>query len=73
MVGQPRYAVLSVNFRGSTGFGKAFTNAGNGEWAGKMHEDLLDAVQWAVKQGVTKPDEVAIMGAATAAMPRWSA
>lgn len=56
------YAVLSVNFRGSTGFGKAFTNAGNGEWAGKMHEDLLDAVQWAVKQGVTKPDEVAIMG-----------
>ncbi|MCC8537403.1 alpha/beta fold hydrolase [Xanthomonas axonopodis pv. poinsettiicola] len=57
------YAVLQVNFRGSTGFGKAFTNAGNGEWAGKMHDDLLDAVQWAVKQGVTTPDNVAIMGA----------
>ncbi|MCD0277631.1 S9 family peptidase [Xanthomonas melonis] len=56
------YAVLSVNFRGSTGFGKAFTNAGNGEWAGKMHDDLVDAVQWAVKQGVTTPDNVAIMG-----------
>lgn len=56
------YAVLSVNFRGSTGFGKAFTNAGNGEWAGKMHDDLLDAVQWAVKQGVTTQDQVAIMG-----------
>ncbi len=56
------YAVLSVNFRGSTGSGKAFTNAGNGEWAGKMHDDLLDAVQWAVKRGVTKPDDVAIMG-----------
>ncbi|MBB4593749.1 S9 family peptidase [Xanthomonas cannabis] len=56
------YAVLSVNFRGSTGFGKAFTNAGNGEWAAKMHDDLLDAVQWAVKQGVTKPEDVAIMG-----------
>ncbi|MCC8691446.1 S9 family peptidase [Xanthomonas campestris pv. raphani] len=56
------YAVLSVNFRGSTGFGKAFTNAGNGEWAGKMHDDLLDAVQWAVKQGVTTPQDVAIMG-----------
>lgn len=56
------YAVLSVNFRGSTGFGTAFTNAGNGEWAGKMHDDLLDAVQWAVKRGVTKPDDVAIMG-----------
>ena len=42
------YAVLSVNFRGSTGFGKKFTNAGNKEWAGKMHDDLLDAVDWAV-------------------------
>lgn len=56
------YAVLSVNFRGSTGFGKAFTNAGNGEWAGKMHDDLIDAVQWAVGQGVTTADKVAIMG-----------
>jgi dipeptidyl aminopeptidase/acylaminoacyl peptidase len=56
------YAVLSVNFRGSTGFGKEFTNAGNGEWAGKMHDDLLDAVQWAVKSGVTTADQVAIMG-----------
>ncbi|MFC0679625.1 S9 family peptidase [Lysobacter korlensis] len=56
------YAVLSVNFRGSTGFGKEFTNAGNGEWAGKMHDDLLDAVQWAVDQGITTKDQVAIMG-----------
>ena len=56
------YAVLSVNFRGSTGFGKAFTNAGDGEWGAKMHDDLLDGVQWAVEQGVTTPDKVAIMG-----------
>lgn len=56
------YASLAVNFRGSTGFGKAFTNAGNGEWAGKMHDDLLDAVQWAVAKGVTTADQVAIMG-----------
>lgn len=56
------YAVLSVNFRGSTGFGKAFLNAGNGEWGGKMQEDLLDAVQWAVEQGVAQPDRVAVMG-----------
>ena len=56
------YATLNVNFRGSTGFGKAFTNAGNGEWAGKMHNDLIDAVQWAVAQGVTTADQVAIMG-----------
>ncbi|MDW8300677.1 MAG: S9 family peptidase [Anaerolineae bacterium] len=56
------YAVLSVNFRGSTGFGKAFTNAGDGEWAGKMHQDLLDAVEWAIQQGVARRDKVAIMG-----------
>ncbi len=56
------YATLQVNYRGSTGFGKEFTNAGNGEWAAKMHDDLLDAVQWAVKSGVTTQDQVAIMG-----------
>ncbi|RRU25600.1 S9 family peptidase [Stenotrophomonas sp. 278] len=56
------YAVLQVNYRGSTGFGKSFTNAGNGEWAGKMHDDLLDAVQWAVDNKVTTKDQVAIFG-----------
>jgi dipeptidyl aminopeptidase/acylaminoacyl peptidase len=56
------YAVLSVNFRGSTGFGKKFVNAGNKEWAGKMHDDLIDAVNWAVKGGVADKDKVAIMG-----------
>jgi len=56
------YAVLSVNFRGSTGFGKDFLNAGRKEWAGKMHEDLLDAVDWAVKNKIAKKDYVAIMG-----------
>ena len=56
------YAVLGVNFRGSTGFGKEFTNAGDGEWAGKMHDDLIDAVNWAVGEGITSADKVAIMG-----------
>ena len=56
------YAVLQVNFRGSTGFGKAFTNAGDREWGKKMHDDLLDAVAWAVAGGVTRADEVCIMG-----------
>src|SRR3546814_17026639 len=56
------YAVLSVNYRGSTGFGKDFVNKSNHEWAGKMHDDLIDAVRWAVQQGVTTPDKVAIMG-----------
>lgn len=56
------YAVLSVNFRGSTGFGKNFVNAGNKEWGGKMHDDLVDAVQWAIDQGIADPERVAIMG-----------
>jgi dipeptidyl aminopeptidase/acylaminoacyl peptidase len=56
------YAVLSVNYRGSTGFGKSFTNAGNLQWGTKMQDDLLDAVDWAVKSGVATRDKVAIMG-----------
>ncbi|HEX8533755.1 MAG TPA: alpha/beta fold hydrolase [Allosphingosinicella sp.] len=56
------YAVLSTNFRASTGFGKKFVSAGNLMWGTKMHDDLLDAVDWAVKQGVTSSDKVAIMG-----------
>ncbi|MCH7703105.1 MAG: S9 family peptidase, partial [Planctomycetes bacterium] len=56
------YAVLSVNYRGSTGFGKDFINASNFEWAGKMHDDLLDAVAWAKKSGIADPNRIAIMG-----------
>ena len=56
------YAVLSVNYRASTGFGKKFIAAGNLQWGRKMHDDLLDAVGWAVKQGVTTADKVAIAG-----------
>ncbi len=56
------YGVLQVNFRGSTGFGKDFLNAGNMEWGLKMHDDLIDATQWAIDQGITAKDQVAIMG-----------
>ena len=56
------YAVLSVNFRGSTGFGKDFISAGDLEWGRKMHDDLIDAVNWAVAEGITRDDQVAIMG-----------
>ena len=56
------YAVLSVNFRGSTGFGKAFVNAGDGEWGRRMDDDLLDAVAWAIAEGVADPARIAIMG-----------
>lgn len=56
------YAVLQVNFRGSTGYGKAFLNAANREWGAKMHDDLIDAVNWIVEQGIADPQKVAIMG-----------
>jgi dipeptidyl aminopeptidase/acylaminoacyl peptidase len=56
------YAVLSPNYRASTGFGKKYVAAGNLQWGLKMHDDLIDAVDWAVKSGVTSRDEVAIMG-----------
>jgi dipeptidyl aminopeptidase/acylaminoacyl peptidase len=56
------YAVLSVNFRGSTGFGKAFINASIREWGAKMHNDLIDAVNWAVQEGIADRERVAIMG-----------
>lgn len=57
------YAVLSVNFRGSTGFGEAFLNAGNREWGGRIQEDLQDALQWAIDNNVAQSDRVAIVGA----------
>jgi dipeptidyl aminopeptidase/acylaminoacyl peptidase len=56
------YAVLSVNFRGSTGFGKSFINAGNKEWSRKMQDDLLDAVNWAINEKITDKGKIAIMG-----------
>ena len=56
------YAVLSVNFRASTGFGKAFVNAGDKQWAGMIIEDQQDAVSWAIDRGIADPEKVAVMG-----------
>lgn len=56
------YVCLQVNFRGSTGYGKDFVNASNKEWGGKMHNDLVDAVNWAVEQGIADPEKIAIYG-----------
>lgn len=56
------YSVLQVNYRSSTGFGKDFVNAGNKEWARAIHNDIIDAKNWAVQQGITSADDVAIMG-----------
>lgn len=57
------YAVLSVNFRGSTGFGKEYIKKGDGQWGGAMDDDLCDAVDWAIAQGIAVPERIAIMGA----------
>ena len=56
------YAVLQPNFRGSTGYGKAFLNAGNGEWGRKMQDDLTWGVKALVAQGIADPKRVGIFG-----------
>src|SRR6266851_9347927 len=56
------YAVLQINFRGSTGYGKKYVNAGDRQWAGTMHTDLLDGEDWAAKQGIADRAKVCIMG-----------
>ena len=57
------YHVMSVNYRGSTGFGKDHLLAGEGQWYGQMQDDLVDAVRWAVDEGIADPDRLVIMGA----------
>jgi dipeptidyl aminopeptidase/acylaminoacyl peptidase len=56
------YAGLSVNMRGSTGFGKTFLNASAGEWGTKLDDDLSDAVVWAIRNKIANPTRIAIMG-----------
>jgi len=57
------YAVLSVNYRGSTGFGKAFVTAADREWGGRMHDDLIDTVDWAIGRGFVDPKRIGFYGA----------
>jgi dipeptidyl aminopeptidase/acylaminoacyl peptidase len=56
------YVAVQVNFRGSTGYGKEFVNAGNKQWAAAMHDDLIDAVEHVVGQGWVDRKRVAISG-----------
>lgn len=57
------YAVLQVNYRGSTGYGKTFLHKGDGEWGvGAMQHDLTDSVQWATEQGIADPNKICIYG-----------
>ncbi len=57
------YAVLQVNFRGSTGYGREFASAGSREWGAAMQDDITDAVRWAIAQGHADPDRIGILGA----------
>ena len=57
------YHVMSVNYRGSTGFAKAHLLAGQGEWYARMQDDLVDAVRWAIAEGIADPNRVVIKGA----------
>jgi dipeptidyl aminopeptidase/acylaminoacyl peptidase len=57
------YAVLSINFRGSTGFGKAFVSAADRQWGARMHDDLIDGLDWAIEQGYADPQRVGFYGA----------
>ena len=56
------YLCIQVNYRGSTGYGKSFVAAGDREWGGKMHDDLVDAVGYAVSEGWADRSKVAIYG-----------
>lgn len=56
------YAVLSINYRGSTGYGKAFITAADHEWGGKMHDDLIDGLDWAIAQGIADADRIGFFG-----------
>ena len=57
------YAVLQMNFRGSTGYGRAFQKAGYKQWGLKMQDDITDGVHWAIEKGIADPKRIAIYGA----------
>jgi dipeptidyl aminopeptidase/acylaminoacyl peptidase len=56
------YAVLHINYRGSAGYGKKFINAGDKEWGGKMTDDMVDATNWLIQQGIADPKRFGIYG-----------
>lgn len=56
------FACIQINYRGSCGYGKEFLNISRKEWGGKMHDDLIDTVAWAVTEGIADPRRIAIMG-----------
>jgi dipeptidyl aminopeptidase/acylaminoacyl peptidase len=63
MLSQAGYSVLRVNFRGSGNYGRAFMHAGEREWGRKMQDDLIDATNWAVEQGIAEANRICLYGA----------
>lgn len=63
MLANAGYAVLQLNYRGSGGYGRDYTQAGAREWGGKMQDDLTDATRWAIQQGIADPGRICIYGA----------
>ena len=59
---QAGYAVLKVNFRGSTGYGKEFTKLGFGEWGADTQQDIIEATEWAIDEGIADPNKIGIYG-----------
>lgn len=62
MLASRGYAVLQINYRGSWGYGKAFSESGFKQWGRKMQDDLTDGVNWLVQQGIADPERIAIYG-----------
>ncbi|MDP5208972.1 S9 family peptidase [Microbulbifer sp. 2205BS26-8] len=63
ILSQNGYLVLQINFRGSTGYGDHFYDAGRLEWGGKIQRDIFDAVHWAIEKGYADPERICIFGA----------
>ena len=59
---QAGYAVLKINFRGSTGYGKEFTKLGFGEWGADTQQDIIEATEWAIDEGIADPNKIGIFG-----------
>ena len=64
------YGVLQMNFRGSTGYGLGFEEAGRKQWGQAMQDDIIDGTQWLIDQGIADPKRICIMEGLTVVMQR---
>jgi len=63
MLSAAGYAVLQLNYRGSSGYGKSYLSAGAKEWGGRMQDDLTDATRWAISEGIADKARICLYGA----------